>query len=145
MNLNKSGSELTLFSNVTTTRITPNFTLQNWSIGVRVKGWAFGRCLECVWKVSGRCLEGVWNVSGRCLEGVNFWDLIFSGPKFLQDPNFFLCQIFSLTRSFHDPKFFRTQNFFGPRFFWESNFLGIQIFGTQIFSEHKFFSGHKIF
>ena len=28
-----------------------NFTLQNWSIGVRVKGWVFGRCLECVWKV----------------------------------------------------------------------------------------------
>ena len=105
-NLNKSGSELTLFSHVTTTRTrtrrtrtSPNFTLQEGSIGLYLReGERVG-----VRKVSGGCpdpnffdqifflmktfleqqnlftknfcltkivLTSVWRVSGRCLEGV---------------------------------------------------------------------------
>ena len=64
-NLNKSGLELTLFSNVTTRtrrrrRTTPNLTLQNWYIGLYLRdGERMG-----VWKVFGGCLEGVWKVFG---------------------------------------------------------------------------------
>ena len=88
---------LLLFSNVTRRRTTPNFTLQNWSKSVMVKGWVFGRCLECVWKVSGRCIEGVWKVSGRCkfFRSNFFGTKISSGPKFFLMPNFFFNQKFS--------------------------------------------------
>ena len=102
--LNKSGSELTLFSHVTRTRRTtrrrtsPNFTVQEGSICLYLRE---GERVT-VRKVSGGCLEGVWKVSGRCLEGVNFLG-----------PNFF----------WKHSNFFRTQN---------SSWL--KIFGTQIFS-----------
>ena len=32
--------------------------------------YAYGRCMEDVWKVSGMCVEGVWEVSRRCLKSV---------------------------------------------------------------------------
>ena len=112
-NLNKSGSELTLFSHVTRTRTrtrrtrttSPDFTLQEGSIGLylregeKVGVWKVsGRYLEGVSKVSGRCLEGVWKVSGSCLEGV--WEVsgrckffetqIFSENNFFQSIQIFL-------------------------------------------------------
>ena len=119
-NLNKSGSELTLFSHVTTRTTSPNFTLQEGSIGLylregesvgvlKVSGgclegvWkVFERCLEGIWKVSGRCLEGVWKVYERCMEGISkvlmLWD-----PYFFRNQNFFKASNF-----FQDPKFFMT-------------------------------------
>ena len=79
-----------MFSHVTTrtrrtrrTRTSPNFTLQEGSIGLYLReGEKVG-----VRKVSGGCLEGVWKVSGRCLEDV--WKVSvrrkFLGLKFFWD------------------------------------------------------------
>ena len=69
----ESTLESTLFSHVTSTtrrtrrtRTSPNFTLQEGSIGLYLReGEKVG-----VRNVSGGCLEGVWKVSGRCLGGV---------------------------------------------------------------------------
>ena len=55
-----------MFSHVTTRTTSPNFTLQEGSIGLYLReGEKVG-----VRKVSGGCLEGVWKVSGGCLKGV---------------------------------------------------------------------------
>ena len=146
-NLNKSGSELTLFSHVTTrtrrrrTRTSPNFTLQEGSIGLYLREGervgvrkVSGGCLVVVWWVSGGCLVGVWKVSGGCVEGVwkcleSVWKCKFFGTRIFRDPNYFGDKIFSRHNLFRT-QISREPNFLGPNIFWDIKFFRTNTFLT---------------